>query len=119
MAGYTTKKEDHLKRLRRIEGPTRAPPATAATPSSATSSPASPRCARAPAITLTGDVVHGAAGEGSCAADADLLVIGAAGHGRLTAALLGSVSAHGRPPHPRPPRHRPRPRQPRQPLGSP
>lgn len=48
---------------------------------------------RDPGVELVGEVVHGDPSDCLCAAAADLLVVGAGGHGRIIGALLGSVSA--------------------------
>lgn len=48
---------------------------------------------RDPGVELVGEVAHGDPSDCLCAAAADLLVVGAGGHGRMVGALLGSVSA--------------------------
>lgn len=51
---------------------------------------------RDPGVALVGAVVHGDPRDclGDIAGEADLVVIGAGGHGSVLGALLGSVSAH-------------------------
>lgn len=49
---------------------------------------------RQPGVSLEGELLDGDPGERLCAVEADLLLVGASRHGRLTGALLGSVATY-------------------------